>query len=235
MKRNITSLVIGIVLVLVGSISLLGNTLLQMEAWKLWPVVVVLLGLGLTAPAFFAARNPGLAAFYFPALPVLATGGILLYASLSGNWGVWAVAWPLIVLAVGLSFALAAIFMRVAALAIPAVIILVNGAMLGFTAATGQWAAWLLLWPVEPLAVGIGLLILAYFTQSSGTRLAGVILCAIAGGLFFVLSFISAFNETALRFLMPGLLVLTGLILVGATFLRREKPAAEPPAAPQGE
>lgn len=235
MKRNITSLVIGIVLVLVGAISLLGNTLLQMEAWKLWPVVVVLLGLGLTVPALFAARNPALAAFYFPALPVLATGGILLYASLSGNWGIWAVAWPLIVLAVGLSFALAALFMRVAALAIPAVIILVNGAMLGFTAVTGQWAAWLLLWPVEPLAVGIGLLILAYFSQSNGTRLAGVILCAIAGGLFFVLSFVSVFNETALRFLMPGLLVLTGLILVGATFVRTEKPAADLPAALQSE
>jgi hypothetical protein len=235
MKRNIASLVIGIVLVLVGAISLLGNTFLQTEAWKLWPVAVVLLGLGLTAPALFAGRNPALAAFYFPSLPVLATGGILLYASLSGNWGIWAVAWPLIVLAVGLSFALAALFMRVAALAIPAVIILVNGAMLGFTAVTGQWAAWLLLWPVEPLAVGIGLLILAYFSQSNGTRLAGVILCAIAGGLFFVLSFVSVFNETALRFLMPALLVLTGLILVGATFVRREKPAADLPAAPQSE
>ncbi len=221
MKRNLLSLIIGVTLVLVGVISLLGNTLLKLEAWKLWPVVVVLAGLGLTAPALFAVRNPGLAAFYFPGLPVLTAGGILLYASLSGNWGIWAAAWTLIVLAVGFSFALAAIFMRVAALSIPAVIILVNGVMLGFTAFTGQWAAWLLLWPVEPLAVGIGLLILAYFTQSSGTRLAGVILCAIAGGLFFVLSFVSIFNETALRFLMPGLLVLTGLILVAATFLRR--------------
>ncbi len=232
MKRNIPSLVIGVSLVLIGAISLLGNALLGLAAWKLWPVIVVLAGLGLTIPALFAYKNRGLAAFYFPGLPVLTTGGILLYASLSGNWGIWSVAWTLIILAVGLSFVLAAIFMREAGLAIPAVIILANGLAFAFTAFTGLWVAWALLWPIEPLAVGIGLLILSYFNKSSGTRLAGVILSAIAGGLFFIASFISALNETAMRFLVPGLLILTGIILVFTYFVRIEKPASEAPAAP---
>jgi hypothetical protein len=51
-----------------------------------------------------------------------------------------------------------------------------------------------------------------------------MILIGLAGLGFFITSFIGVFNETLLRFAVPGLLALTGLLLVGMNFLRRESP-----------
>ena len=189
----------------------------------MWPLVVLLLGLGLTAPGLLAIARPGLGAFFIPGIPVLTTGGILMFASLSGNWGIWALAWPLLVLAVALGFGLAAVFMRVPGLAIPALIVGINGLVLAFTNTTGLWAAWAILWPVEPLAIGLGLLVVGIAHRSAGANLAATILIGISGAAFFMTSFIGAFSETILRFAVPGMLVLTGLLLVGMNFFRKEK------------
>jgi hypothetical protein len=153
---------------------------------------------------------------------VLATGGILLLASLSNRWDVWALAWPLEVLGLALGFALAAIFMRTAGLAIPAFIIGLNGLVLAFCTLTGLWAAWALLWPIEPLAVGLGLLVVGYANRSNGAKLAAMILTGVAGGGFFIASFISAFNGTILRYTVPAMLILSGLILIGARWIKIE-------------
>ena len=191
------------------------------QAWRIWPIIVVLAGLGLTATGFFGLARRGLGSFFIAGIPVLTTGCILLYASLTGNWGIWAVAWPLEVLAVALGFALSAFFMRVAALAIPAFIIGLNGLLLGFCALTGLWQAWAILWPMEFLSVGLGLLILAIANKSAGVKLAATILFSIAGFGFFITAFISVFNDTLLRFAAPAMLLLTGLLLVGTFFLRQ--------------
>ncbi|MEW5830710.1 MAG: hypothetical protein AB1846_17600 [Chloroflexota bacterium] len=225
MKKNLFPLVAGSVLILIGLTSLAANVLLKAEAWRFWPVIVILAGLGLTAPALFSFKVPGLGAFFIPGLPVLTTGGILMAASLTGNWGIWAWAWSLIMIALGLAFALAAFPLRAPGLAIPAVILGVNGAFLAFCAVTGLWVAWALMWPIEPLAVGIGLLILGVIERSSGTKLAGSILCGIAGAGFFIASFITIFDAGLLRFAVPAMLMLTGLILVAAYLFRTEKPA----------
>ncbi len=218
------SLIFGIVLIAIGTLSMAGNLFLQMEAWRLWPVVVIITGLLLTAPGFFGLAQRGFGAFFIPGIPVLVTGGILMFASLSHNWGIWAVAWPLEVLGVALGFALAGVFMRVPALAIPAMIIGVNGLVLAFCNLTGLWQAWALLWPVEPLSIGLGLLVLGMFNHSRGVNTAGVILCALAGVGFFITSFMSMFNFSILRFAVPSMLILTGVILAGLSFLRREQP-----------
>ena len=73
---------------------------------------------------------------------MLTTGAILLYASLTDNWEVWAVAWTLEVLALAAGFALSAFFMRVPALAIPAFIVGINGLMFAFCAVTGSSHRW---------------------------------------------------------------------------------------------
>jgi hypothetical protein len=137
---------------------------------------------------------------------------------------VWAVAWPLEVLAVAAGFGMAAIFMRVPGLAIPAIIVGVNGLVLAFCNLTGLWGAWALVWPVEPLAVGLGLFVVGFFGRSAGAITAGVILSAIAGVGFFMTSFFSIFNLSILRFAVPVMLVLTGVIVIAASFLRREAP-----------
>jgi hypothetical protein len=221
--ERILTLIFGIGLLAVGGLMMFGNLFLGGQVWRMWPLVVLLLGLGLTAPGLLAIARPGLGAFFIPGIPVLVTGGILMFASLSGNWGIWTLAWPLVVLAVALGFGLSAIFMRVPGLAIPALIIGINGLVLAFTNTTGLWAAWAVLWPVEPLAVGLGLLVVGIAHRSAGTNLAATILIGISGAAFFLTSFIGVFSETILRFAVPGMLVLTGLLLVGMNFLRKEK------------
>ena len=230
------SLIFGVALVAIGILSMAANTLLQTEAWRLWPVVVVVAGLLLTIPGFFGLVRRGFGSFFIPGIPVLTTGAILMFASLFHNWGVWAAAWPLEVLGVALGFVLAAIFMRVPALAIPAMIIGVNGLVLLFCNMTGLWQSWALLWPVEPLSIGLGLLVVGIFNRSRGANVAAVILCAIAGVGFFMMSFMSMFNFSILRFAVPSMLIVTGAILAGLSFFRNGQQAAqvEPTAQAEG-
>ena len=228
------SLIFGLALVAIGTISLLGNTLLVTRAWRLWPLTVVIAGIALTIPGFFGLLRRGFGSFFIPGIPVLTTGGILLFASLFDRWNVWGIAWPLEVIGLALGFALAAIFMRVTGLAIPAVIVGVNGLMLAFCNLTGLWSAWAILWPIEPLAIGLGLLIVGVLNRSPGVKLAGLILTGIAGAGFFIASFISVLNGTLLRFAAPGMLILSGLILVSAQWLKRVEISSEEVAEPVG-
>jgi hypothetical protein len=224
------SLIFGFALVAIGGLSLLGNTLLATQAWRLWPVSVIIVGIALTLPGFFGLKSRGFGSFFIPGIPLLTTGGILLFASLFEHWSVWELAWPLEVLALAIGFTLAALFMRAAGLAIPAMIIGVNGLVLAFCNLTGLWEAWAVLWPLEPLAVGLGLLVVGAANRSSGAKVAGLILTGIAGAGFFIASFISAFNGTLLRFAVPAMLVLTGLILVSARWLKgADRPAEDVP------
>ena len=218
------SLISGLALVAIGGLSLLGNTLLAMQAWRLWPLTVIVAGIALTVPGFFGPKRRGFGSFFIPGIPVMTTGGILLFASLFDRWNVWGLAWPLEVLGVALGFAMAAIFMRVVGLAIPAMIIGINGLMLAFCNLTGLWGAWAILWPIEPLSIGLGLLIVGVVKRSSSVKLAGLILTGIAGAGFFIASYISIFNDTLLRFAVPGMLMLTGLILVSAQWLKQADP-----------
>jgi hypothetical protein len=228
------SLIFGLALVAIGIFSLLGNTLLATQAWRLWPLTVIILGIALCIPGFFGLRQRGLGSFFVPGVPVLTTGGILMFASLFSRWDVWSLAWPLEVMGVALGFALAAIFMRVAGLAIPAVIIGLNGLLLAFCNLTGLWEAWAILWPIEPLSIGLGLLIVGVVKRSSGAKLAGLILTGIAGAGFFIASFISVLNGTVMRFAAPGLLIFTGLILILAQWLKRVDSPAENAPEPAG-
>jgi len=221
------SLIFGLALVAIGGLSLLGNTLLAMQAWRLWPLTVIIAGIALTLPGFFGLKRRGFGSFFIPGIPLLTTGGILMFASLFDRWNIWELAWPLEVLGVALGFALAAIFMRVAGLAIPAMIIGVNGLILAFCNLTGLWSAWAILWPFEPLSIGLGLLIVGVLNRSAGTKLAGLILTGLAGAGFFIASFFSMFNDTFLRFAVPRMLVLCGLILVSAQWLKRAEVISE--------
>ena len=228
------SLIFGLALVAIGVISLLGNTLLAMQAWRLWPLTVIIAGIALTLPGFLGLKKRGFGSFFIPGIPVLTTGGILLFASLFDRWNVWGLAWPLEVLALAVGFALAAIFMRVVGLAIPAMIIGVNGLMLAFCNLTGLWESWAILWPIEPLSIGLGLLVLGVINRSSGAKLAGLILTGIAGAGFFIASFISMFNDTFLRFAVPGMLLVCGVILVSAQWLKRTDSPSEDALEPAG-
>jgi hypothetical protein len=223
--ERLFNLIAGVTLLTVGVIALAGNVFLATKAWKIWPVIIVLAGIGLTIPGFLGISRRGFGSFFIPGIPILTTGGILLYASLTNHWNVWSVAWPLEILGLALGFALATIFMHVPALAIPAYIIGINGAMLAFCAVTGLWQSWAILWPIEFLAVGLGLLTLGLANHSAGVKTAASILFSIAGGGFFISTFVSTFNNTVLKFAVPVMLLVTGVLLTG-TFLLNKSPEA---------
>ena len=232
--ERLFNLIAGLTLLLIGAIALAGNFFLSTNAWKLWPLIIVFPGIGLLIPTFFASARRGLGSFFMPGIPVLVTGLILLYASLTDRWNVWATAWTFEVLALALGFALSAVFMRVNALAIPASIIGANGLLLAFCAFTGLWKAWAILWPVEFLSVGIGLLIFGIADEKRGAKFAATILFSVAGAGFFLTSFFSSFNsEPLLRYAVPSMLVITGVLLVGTFFVRDAgRDAAETSSAP---
>lgn len=221
--ERLFNLIAGVTLLTIGVITLIGNIFLATKAWKIWPVVIILIGIGLTTPGFFGISRRGLGSFFIPGIPVLTTGAILLYASLTGRWDVWSVAWTLEILGLALGFALAAFFMRVPALAIPAFIIGINGAMLAFCATTGLWQSWAILWPIEFLSVGLGLFVLGLANHSAGVKTAASILFSVAGGGFFISTFVSTFNNTILKFAVPIMLLVTGVLLTG-TFIMHKSP-----------
>src|SRR5512145_2212576 len=130
--EKLFNLIAGITLLIIGVAALFGNLFLATKAWRLWPLIIILAGLGLTLPGFLGFAHRGFGAFFIPGIPVLTSGAILLFASLTDHWEIWAVAWVLEILGLALGFILAAIFMRVPGLAIPAFIIGINGMMLAF-------------------------------------------------------------------------------------------------------
>jgi hypothetical protein len=230
--EKLFNLIAGITLLVIGVAALVGNLFLATKAWRLWPLIIVLAGLGLTFPGFLGFTQRGFGAFFIPGIPVLTTGAILLFASLTDHWEIWAVAWVLEILGLALGFILAAIFMRVPGLAIPAFIIGINGMMLAFCAVTGLWQSWAILWPIEFLAVGLGLLVLGIANQSAGVKTAASILLTIAGGGFFITAFLSVFNtNTIMKFAVPVMLLVTGGLLTATYFFQRSP--AIPPAAEQ--
>lgn len=181
------SLLAGITLILVGGLSLMVTTMLSVFGldaglWGLrfWPMLVLGVGGLFIAPPFLVRGRPALGSLFIPGLPIVATGGLLLFTSVLNLWRAWEWLWPLEVLAVALGFLIAAIYTRWVWLVIPAIIIGLNGLALQFCALTGWWSAWAALWTVEPLAVGLSLIVVSAKTNSSGLALAGLVVCGLA-------------------------------------------------------
>ena len=120
----------GVVLILTGlaaltftmTIPMLGLNLWFLGPWRLWPVLVLGLGLLFVLPPILRRRRPGLGLLFIPGMPILTTGAILLLASLFNWWSVWEWLWPQLVLALALGFAFAAIYGHRVWLAAPAII-----------------------------------------------------------------------------------------------------------------
>ena len=195
------SILMGILLILMGGLALaftlgmplLGISFLHFGSWRLWPLVVVGTGLIFVVAPLLAWGKRGLGALFIPGVPILATGGVLLFASLLDAWGAWEWLWPVEVLAIALGFLFAAIWMRVIWLLIPAIVIGANGLVFQFCAITGFWESWAVLWAIEPLSVGLALLAVNLKARSNGLVIAGAILCAVA-----------AFGMIGMSALFPG-------------------------------
>lgn len=187
--------------------------------WRLWPLLVIGGGLLFVVPPILVRGKQGLGALFIPGLPALTTGGLLLLSSVFDAWSVWAWLWPLELISLATGFVLAGLYMRNVWLLIPATIIGLNGLVFQFCAITGLWSWWSVLWMVEPLSVGVALLLSGTLAHKRGVVTAGLILCAIAAvGLALMVTVIGAWWPV--RLLGPVLLILAGLAMVGWTLAR---------------
>ncbi len=232
------SLLIGLTLLALGFFALIANLLVRVNGlgsllgFRAWPILVVGAGLLLCLPPFIFTRIRGLSGMFVPGFPVLVTGLLLFIASISGIWSIWARLWPLEVLSVALAFAMMAIFLRVPWLMIPASIIGFTGLVLQFCAVTGWWSSWAVLWTVEPFSVGLPLLIIGIFRKSEGVKLAGIILCGLAGLAFAGMSSFLVTSLWITRLVGPAIILTLGVVMV---FAALSKPADQKPLAPAGQ
>jgi hypothetical protein len=175
------SLLAGIILILVGILALMFNLAVPVlglglwwDVWRLWPLAVVGLSAFLVLPPLFVRGRRALGVLFVPGMPILTTGAILLLASVFDLWFVWEWLWPLEVLALAQGLLFAAVYTRVIWLIIPTIIIGANGLVLQFCALTGLWEVWAVLWTVEPLSVGLSLLVVSARRRRSGLFVAGL-------------------------------------------------------------
>ena len=186
-------------------------------------------------PVLLHPERPKLSALLILGLPTLTTGGILLIASVARWWQVWRILWPLEVISVALGFLLAALRSKRSWLLIPAILIGANGFVLQFCAATGWWRAWAFLWTVEPIALGISLLLLNSRRHRRGTLTSGLVLCAIGAVALFeslALYSLAALRPlwSILRWLTPAGFIVIGVALIGLA-IGRQRSRAEVVAA----
>ena len=238
MQKRFT-LIVGIGFVVLGALALTGNLLAAtvgfsiplFQFWRLWPVVVVSIGLLLVAIPWLFRENRGLGILYIPGLPILVTGGILMFTSLFDAWGMWAYLWPLEPISLALGFAFAALWMRSLGLAIPAIIIGINGLVFQFCAVTGWWASWAALWTIEPLAVGLVLLLVGVRRNHKAALVTGLSICAAASMVFFCMSSLLLADWWVFRFIGPAFLIVAGFGVILISLWRSNR-KAEPPMTP---
>ncbi len=180
---------------------------------RMWPLIVVGIGLGFVLPPFLVRGKRGLGALLIPGFPILMTGTILLVASVFNAWGIWAWLWPMELLALASGFLFAAIYMQVIWLVIPAILVGLNALAFQFCAITGLWHWWSVLWVIEPLSVGLALLAVNVKVRSTALSIAGLILCGLAGlGFLLMLTVLGLWWPVGL--LGPAILLLSGSVLL---------------------
>ncbi len=223
----------GIVLILLGASALvlnlampvLGLTMWRSLIWRFWPLTVMGLGLLLALLPLLATGRRGMGALFIPGMPVLTTGGILLFTSVFHVWGFWEWLWPLEVSSLALGFLFAAIWMRSIWLLIPAIVVGANGVVFQFCALTGLWRAWAVLWTIEPLAAGLAFLLVGAIKRLGGLFLAGIILCGLAGMGLVGMTIVGP-GWWLIRLAGPVILICVGfLLLVWGVTSRRLVPA----------
>lgn len=222
------SLVAGGVLVGTGLVALALTSLLpllglrvwrMLPLWRLWPLTVISVGLGFVLPPLLYRGRRGLGGLFIPGVPILVTGGILLFTSVLNWWSAWACLWPLEVLAVAGGFAFAGLWLRAIWLLIPAMIIGANGLLFQFCALTGSWQVWAVMWAIEPLSVGLSLLLIGAVRRTPGLMTAGVLLCSIGGVAIMGMSAILSATWLAgwlwaVRLVIPLSIILVGVLLL---------------------
>jgi hypothetical protein len=159
---------------------------------------------------------------YVIAAPLIAIGSMLLISMMSGQWFWWARWWPIGLLSVALGFLLAAIYAHEAWLLVPAIFLGANGGLFLFNMWYGQWYLWKVLWIVQPLSLGLALLLVGVLKHSGVALGFGLVLSTLA--IFFSMLMSPIFADTAR---LTGSLGAFTLVAMGGALLlwnMRRKP-----------
>jgi hypothetical protein len=98
-NRNITGLIIGVVLIAVGILALFGRNIILPDMDSLWPLIVAGVGVAFFIPILLGNKSRG-----GLAIPgsILVTIGVILYImNRTDSWEAWSYCWALIMCAVG--------------------------------------------------------------------------------------------------------------------------------------
>ena len=216
MQRTSSSRVAGLILIGLGVLALfimLSGIDQWYSSWRWWPTVVIAFGVLIALlPVFIRQRWMGL--LYIIAAPIVATGIMLLLSMTSGQWFWWARWWPIGVLSAALGFALAAIYAREVWLIVPVIFLGVNGGLFLFNMWDGQWYLWKVLWILQPLALGLALLLVGVVKHSRVTLGFGIAFSVMS--IFFSALLTPLFSDTAR---LTGSLGALTLVAIGGALL----------------
>lgn len=219
MNKKVSNLS-GTFLIFLGGLALLHTTILpifgiESGLWRLWPLLVAGVGVGLVMAPFAAREKRGLGHMFIPGFPIVMVSGLLLLSSTFNWWASWALFWPLVVIMLAAGFAATAVYTRNVWLFIPGVIIGMNGLVFLLCSLTGWWQLWSVLWTVEPLSVGLALIFVAMLTKRARLMRAGWIVTAVAVAGFSLMTMIlsgwAAILGAAMLIATGGALLLNSL------------------------
>ena len=137
--------------------------------------------------------------------------------------------WPLILVVLGVGFCLPAFIWpksreNLAGLFIPGFILIVLGGIFLFCTLTQRWVIWAIAWMLIPASVGLGLFTAAITGRWDVTvKHVGLWMLGISLATFAI--FAALFSDILIKSIGAGILLLTGLILLIRSFVK--KPAAE--------
>jgi hypothetical protein len=227
-NRNITGLIIGIILVLIGIFSLFGRFFVFIDMDYLWPLIVV--GVGI---AFFVAMllgGKGRGGLAIPGSILITIGLILFVMNLTDTWEAWSYCWALIVCASGVGIWINGAWNNqpelkrrgLGTLRTGLILFIVFGVIMEFIFSFSGESRWgsLLLWAIVLTLVGVYLLATRLFKigKPDGERvdLFWPILMIGTGlvGIFSQLNWMTADNLGRIVNLWPILLIAAGVGLI---------------------
>ena len=98
-NRNLTGLVIGVILIAIGILALFGRFFTFMNWDNAWPLIIVGVGAAFFVGMALGGKTTG--GLAVPGSILVTVGLILLYMNSTGYWEAWAYAWALIICGVG--------------------------------------------------------------------------------------------------------------------------------------
>jgi hypothetical protein len=227
-NRNITGVIIGIVLVLIGIFSLFGRFFVFIDMNYLWPLIVVGVGLAFFVVMLLGGKGQG--GLAIPGSILVTIGLILFVMNLTDAWEAWSYCWALIVCASGVGVWINGAWNNqpelkrrgLGTLRTGLILFIVFGVIMEFIfffTEEGRWGS-LLLWAIVLTLLGAYLLVtrLLKLGKPDGERvdLFWPVLMIGAGlvGIFSQLNWMTADNLERVVNLWPALLIVAGVGLI---------------------